>query len=196
MKRILFVGALALTFAACKNDKKTTADASKSDVKREIKPIEGAPKMAFYVLDSVAETFEVYKKETAIFEKEGLALQNQLTSMQKEYERLYTAYETGARQQTLTPNQAASYEQNIGAIQQKMAVFQQDKMAKFQQRQMDATTAIQNKISMYSKEFSEANGIDMFFMGGTGSPLVFGNPALDVTKEFVDYMNAEEEKKN
>src|SRR5690606_5710024 len=132
------------------------------------------------------------KKELEVFEKEGAQLQNQLTAIQKEYESVYVKYETGARQQILTPNEMANYEQRLAGLQQKMADFQNTKMTAFQQKQMAETEAIQNKITKYSKDYSEENGIDLFFVSGTGTQIAYANPSMDLTEKFVAYMNEKE----
>lgn len=190
MKKLLFAGVIALSMVACKSEKKK-GDEPKPTINTEAAGA-GGVKIAFYVLDSVAETFEVYKQEMEAFEKEGTQLQNQLAGIQKEYESIYVSYETGVRQQTLTPNQIANYEQRLGGLQQKMADFQNTKMAAYQKKQIEATQAIQNKITKYSEEFAVENGIDLFLVGGTGSQLAYGKPSMDMTVKFVSYMNNKE----
>jgi Skp family chaperone for outer membrane proteins len=192
MKKLMFVGALALTLVACKSEKKEDKKEEVAPVHTAAAAVDGGVKIAFYVLDSVAETFEVYKKENETFEKEGQQLQNQLIAMQKEMERVYREYETGAKQQILTPNQMANYEQKIGSLQQKIAEFQNNKMGAFQQRQIEATTAIQNKINKYSEEFCRENKIDLLLVSGTGSQVGYGNPSMDMTVKFVEFMNEKE----
>ncbi|NGF75406.1 OmpH family outer membrane protein [Fluviicola sp. SGL-29] len=191
MKKLLFVGAVAASLVACKSGKKEDK-AEQADIKTEAANIEGGVKIAYYILDSVAENFDVYKTELEVFEKEGAKLQAQLEGMQAEYQSVYVSYEDGARKQILTPNQMASYEQKLGALQQKMGDFQNTKMVAFQQKQMDATTAIQNKITKYSEEFSKQNGIDLFFVSGTGTQIAYANSGMDLTVKFVAYMNEQE----
>lgn len=192
MKKLLFVGAIAMSLLACNPGKKEKND--KQDVSTHTPAVSAdGLKIAYYVLDSVAETFEVYKKEMAVFEKEGLQLQNQMAAKQKELERVYADYEKGVRNQTLTPNQIASYEQRMQGMQQQIAEFQNSKMGAFQQKQMDATQAIQNKITKYSEEFSKENGIDLFLVSGTGSQVAYANPSMDLTVKFVAFMNEKEE---
>lgn len=191
MKKLLFVGAVAASLVACKSGKKEDKT-EQADIKTEAANIEGGVKIAYYILDSVAENFDVYKSELEVFEKEGAKLQAQLEGMQAEYQSVYVSYEDGARKQILTPNQMATYEQKLGALQQKMGDFQNTKMVAFQQKQMDATTAIQNKITKYSEEFSKKNGIDLFFVSGTGTQIAYANPGMDLTVTFVAYMNEQE----
>lgn len=191
MKKLLFVGAVAASLVACKSGKKEEKTETAA-IKTEAATMEGGVKIAYYILDSVAENFDVYKSELEVFEKEGAKLQAQLEGMQAEYQSVYVSYEDGARKQILTPNQMATYEQKLGALQQKMGDFQNTKMVAFQQKQMDATTAIQNKITKYSEEFSKKNGIDLFFVSGTGTQIAYANPGMDLTVTFVAYMNEQE----
>lgn len=193
MKKLLFVGAIAMSLLACNSGKKEKND-KKEDVSTHTPAVsaEGL-KIAYYVMDSLAETFEVYKKEMNDFEKEGTQLQNQMATLQSNLERIYTEYEKGVRSQTLTPNQIASYEQRMQGIQQQIGEFQNTKMAKFQEKQMTVTQAIQNKITKYSEEFAKENGIDLFLVSGMGSSVAYANPSMDLTVKFVAFMNAKEE---
>lgn len=189
MKKIVLIVFITAAIVGCKS--KTTNEKVVNDTTGPAK-IENGVKIAFYVLDSVAEKFEVYKEESIRFEKDGAKLQEQLAAMQRDYERVYTEYETGAKKQILTPNQMATYEQKLGMLQQGMQEFQNSKMASFQQKQLEATTAIQNKIIKYSEEFSKENSIDLFLISGAGGQVAYGNPSMDVTEKFVAYMNEKE----
>lgn len=182
-----------MSLLACNSGKKEKND-KKEDVSTHTPAVsaEGL-KIAYYVMDSLAETFEVYKKEMNDFEKEGTQLQNQMATLQSNLERIYTEYEKGVRSQTLTPNQIASYEQRMQGIQQQIGEFQNTKMAKFQEKQMTVTQAIQNKITKYSEEFAKENGIDLFLVSGMGSSVAYANPSMDLTVKFVAFMNAKEE---
>jgi len=197
MKQLLFLSILSLSLISCKSDNKKSRKDKNEQIEHQIeqntKTLNDL-KIAFYVLDSVAETFEVYKQEMDAFEKEGTQLQNQLNSIQKEYETVYTNYETGVRQQTLTPNQIASYEQRLGGLQQKMSDFQNSKMAAYQQKQLDATKAINNKITKYSEEFAQQHGIHLFLVAGLGSQVAYADSSMDMTIPFVDFMNEKEKK--
>jgi len=189
MKQVfLFVASIFLIFSCNSNSKKE----ENKDKSRPVHASSSSLKIGFYVLDTIAETFEVYKQEMELFEKEGKQLQNELSSMQREYESVYTNYETGMRQQTLTPNQINQYEQRLGGLQQKIAAFQDSKMAAYQQKQIDATQAINNKIAKYSEEFATEHQIDLFLVAGTGSQVGYANKSMDMTEEFVRFMNEKE----
>lgn len=195
MNKLFLAGILATSLIAC-NSKESKNEPSKSNAKELASENASNPstniKIRYYILDSVAENFEIYKQESVKFEKEGLNLQNQLAAIQNEYQRVYTAYESGMKKNILSPNQAAEYEQKLGGLQQRMAEFQNGKMMEFQQRQMEATTIIQNKINEYSRAFAQENNIDLFLINGTGGQVAYGNPSLDVTPTFVSYMNEKE----
>ena len=45
------------------------------------------------------------------------------------------------------------------------------------------------KIEAFGKEFSEKHGIDLLLMHGPGGQINFVNPSMDVTMEFVNFLN-------
>lgn len=195
MKKIVFFGAMAILAVAC-----TDKNGSKKGNDTAVKPVvshkmeAGELKIAYYVLDSLATSFEVYKREQEAIEKEGQGLSNQMQSLQNQYQQEYAKYENGMKSQSLTPNQAANFEQRLGSLQQRMAEFQNTKLAAFNEKQMKATETINNKIIKYAQEFGQANSLSLFLAAGSQSNISYANTGLDLTKEFIEYMNAEEKK--
>ncbi len=193
MKKVVFIGAMAILAASCTNKSTDKKGENKAVVESHSSEI-GTFKIAYYVLDSLASSFDIYKAEQAAIEKEGQGLSNQMQSLQNEYQKEYAKYENGMKTQSLTPNQAASFEQRLGSLQQRMAEFQNTKLAAFQEKQYKATETINNKIVKYAQEFGQANNLSLFLAGGSQSNISYANPGLDLTKEFVAYMNEEEKK--
>ena len=192
MKKIVFIGAVAILAIAC-SGKAEDKKATKTTVENHNVQT-GDLKIAYYVLDSLATSFEIYKSEQEAIEKEGQALSNQMQNMQNEYQKEYARYESGMKTQSLTPNQAASFEQRLGSLQQRMGEFQNTKLAAFQEKQYKATESINNKIIKYAKEFGEENKLSLFLAAGSQSNVSYANPGLDMTVDFVEYMNQEEKK--
>lgn len=194
MRKIVFIGAIALLAASCsgkskdikveKQDKQVVAQTGQS----------GELKIAYYVLDSLANSFEIYKREQATIEKEGKTLNDQMVNLQKEYQSEYGKYEAGMRNQTLTQNQITSFEQRLGALQQRLGEFQNTKLAAFQEKQYKATEVINNKIIKYAQEFGEDNNLTLFLAAGSASNISYANKGLDMTNAFVAFMNSEESK--
>lgn len=67
--------------------------------------------------------------------------------------------------------------------------YQQNEGAKLEKESFDKSTAINKKIEAFGKEFSEKNGIDLLLMHGPGGQINFVNPSMDVTTEFVNFLN-------
>lgn len=193
MKKIVIFGAMAILAVAC-SDKNGTKKVNDSTPVASHKMESGDLKIAYYVLDSLASSFEIYKKEQEAIEKEGQGLSNQMQSLQSQYQQEYAKYENGMKTQSLTPNQAANFEQRLSSMQQRMAEFQNTKLAAFQEKQIKATETINNKIIKYAQEFGEANKLSLFLAAGSQSNVSYANPGLDLTADFIEYMNNEEKK--
>src|SRR5690606_34347495 len=119
-------------------------------------------KIAFYTFDSITTKFDLYKTEMDGFERQGKQLEAQMKQLEEKYAAKMRAYESGMRNQTLTPNQQASFEQQLQGIQHEVMNFQNTKMVDAQNRQMQATEVIQNKIKQYGEEFAKKHGLNLF----------------------------------
>jgi acetylglutamate kinase len=50
-------------------------------------------------------------------------------------------------------------------------------------------TVMGNKVEKFAKEFSQKNKIDILLIHGTGGQIGYIDNAMNVTKEFVNYLN-------
>lgn len=197
MKYTLLTAFAAMTLVACKSDSKKEDEKQKDEEPATVNVVnsEGL-KIGFYTFDSITTQFDLYKTEMDAFEKQGKQLENQMKQLEEKYANKMKAYESGMRSQSLTPNQQANFEQQLQGIQQEVMTFQNTKMVDFQNRQMKATEVIQNKIKQYGQEFAKKHGLSLFLIQGTGSSVAYAEDMYDMTKPFIEYMNAKEKELN
>ena len=84
---------------------------------------------------------------------------------------------------------AQQIQQKAQKMEASLMQYQQNEGAKLEKESFDKSTAINKKIEAFGKEFSEKNGIDLLLMHGPGGQINFVNPSMDVTTEFVNFLN-------
>ena len=70
--------------------------------------------------------------------------------------------------------------------------YEQNQTAKFESQMADKLMKIDTKISQVGKRFSELNGIDILISTGQGGQFNYVHPKMDVTKEFIQFLNENE----
>ncbi|MFA7273946.1 MAG: OmpH family outer membrane protein [Crocinitomicaceae bacterium] len=192
MKKILFVVAIAfVALASCGEKKKEEA---KSTVPEKLmERSAGSLKIAFYNQDSLKELFRFYKDQDELVQKKQLSFQREVDRMTKEYQEFLALYDKQAQQGLLSQNQIQGIQQKAAEKEQKIVQYQQNEGAKIEKETMDRLEVIGKKIEAYSKQFSEENKIDILLTHAAGGQIAFISPTMDVTKEFIEYLNQHEE---
>ena len=99
-----------------------------------------------------------------------------------EQKMLYTAAEL--------QNKKMEFERQSNSLQ----AFQQNEGTKLQEEAMEMQKVLQNKVDEFSKRYCEKYKIDMLIMHGEGGQFSYYNPKMDVTRSFIDFVNAEQKK--
>lgn len=188
MKHFFIIAVVAATIAACGSDKKTDSSGNTN-----VAPVKaGELKIGFFNSDSIPNHFDYHKSETAKLEVEAKKLEAKAAKLQSDYQNLANEYQRGLSTNTLSDNQKMSFENRLGKMQQDMQLFQQNTMGEYQQKELKSTEILMNKIADYSASFAKEKGFSMFFVRGQGSGVAYADPGMDMTDEFIKYMNEKE----
>lgn len=148
--------------------------------------------ISFYVQDSIVSGFDHYREVDSILQAKQKAFE---TKLKGEYAR-YQQYEAQI-QKRMDAGEISAFDMENVQIeaqrrQQKIAQMEQQEGAALQQESMERTTAIMNKIAAGGKEFAKANGIDMLVFYQKGGQITYANDAMNVTTEFINFLNERE----
>lgn len=188
-KTLLIIGLLATTLIACNNKKK------KDDTNEEVASSSSANEMniAFYVQDSVPNQFEFYKTTQAELEAKATAFQNKIMKLQSQYQALGGEFQRKVQANTLSENQIRAYQERIANKEGQIMQIQQTEGAQLEKEQFDGNVLLINKIEEYAQEYAKKNGYTLFLSKSTGGNVMFVDPSMDVTSDFIAYMNQQEE---
>lgn len=185
---IAAAAALTLGLAACNNTPtKENPNATAPVV------AEGGLKIAYVDTDTLLAHYQ-YAKD---LEKELLDYKNQQEAYGKQqmerFQKDYQDYLQNGSTMTLSQQQAKEAELKQRA--ERMATLEQELTAKIMERQMTENTKLLNAIFAFVREYNEQNQQFDVILRKTfeNTPVLYVNPAMDITREILDGLNAEYE---
>lgn len=191
MKNIFAVVAIAMiTLSSCggkKTEVKETTPAKVQDVKT------GSLKIAFYNQDSLKSQFDFYKEQDEYIKNKQISFQKKLDGMTKEYQSFVQRNEERAQKGLLSQNQLQEIGAQVQAKERSIMEYERGQGKKLEDETIQLLEEIGKKIDTYSKQFSEKNKIDILLIQAAGGQFGYIVPKMDVTKEFIEFLNANEE---
>jgi Skp family chaperone for outer membrane proteins len=193
--KLIYIALTGLTFAAvltaCSEETKKEKEVEAPSVPT-VDP-QGL-KIAFYESDSLNEGFTFLKTQDSLLKKKQEKFQKDLESRQRNLEAKYNQLVEGEQKMIYTAAELQSKKMEFERQSQSLQMFQQNEGTKLQEEAMEMQKVLQNKVAEFSKRYCEKYKIDMLIMHGEGGQFSYYNPKMDVTKSFIEFVNAEQKK--
>ncbi len=188
MKSSLFFAASIvgmLFFTSCGDQPTTKKDTTPKVEARSL----GGLKIAYYSNDSIKANFAFFVKEEGIVKRKQKAFESEVERRTKAYEAFITKKDAEARGGLLSQNEIAQVQQRAQEMQNQIMQYQQTEGAKIEEQAMKSLEAVNKKIEAMGKKYCEKHHIDLLLMHGDGGQINFIHPTMDVTTEFVNFLN-------
>lgn len=147
-------------------------------------------KIAYFMMDSVEEHFELVKESAARVRSEGQRMENRLQSeMQKaqaRYNELMTKDHAYSTQAELKADQ-----DELERLAEKIQDLQMESQNKLDRMQMELLAEISGEIKDFLEQYNKQAGFDYIFSIQDAGQIWVGNKGLDITRQLVDGLNAE-----
>jgi Skp family chaperone for outer membrane proteins len=183
-KLFLLVSFSTLFFIGCSENKpkpSTTPTIEKRDMK--------GLKIAFYNSDTLKEKFIFFKEQDSLMTAKQKAFEAELQNKQAAFEAFITKNEGLMKQGLLSENEQIAASQKAQNMQKQISDYQQTQGQILEKEAIDKMTVMGNKVEKFAKEFSQKNKIDILLIHGKGGQIGFIDKGMDVTTEFVNYLN-------
>ncbi len=185
--KILTICTAALAFAAC-----TGTPATKENPNATAPVVaEGGLKIAYVDTDTLLAHYEYAKELEA--ELKAYRDQQEANGRQQveKFQRDYQDYLKNGS--TLTLSQQQAKEAELKQRAERMATLEQELLAKVAERQITENTKLLNAIFAFVREYNEQNQQFDIILRKTfeNTPVLYVNPAMDITQEILDGLNAE-----
>jgi len=185
MKRIVFfIFCSAFLISSCNNKK----EKSNTVPKVESRNLDGI-KIVYYSNDSIKLNFLYYKEQDAIVTKKQKAFQAELERRTNELQQYIQRNTEKQMNGLLSENEVVQIQQKAQQMEQSAMEYQQVQGAKLEEETMVKLEEISRKIEMLGKKYCELHKIDLMLIHGDGGQLNYINPSMDVTKEFIAFLN-------
>ena len=181
---------LVILLVACGEKDKIKND---SKPKIETRKLDGL-KIAYYSNDSIKEYFEYYKREDAAVTKKQKAFQAELDKRTTELQNYVQRKDQEARSGLLSQNEIGMAQQKAQQMESNIMQYQQTEGAKLEAETEKKLEDISNKIEVLGKKYCEKYKIDILFMHGKGGQINYISEKMDVTNEFIQFLNENQEK--
>lgn len=185
MKRIVFfIFCSAFLISSCNNKKEKINTVPKV----ESRNLDGI-KIVYYSNDSIKLNFLYYKEQDAIVTKKQKAFQAELQRRTNELQQYIQRNSEKQMNGLLSENEVVQIQQKAQQMEQSAMEYQQVQGAKLEEETMVKLEEISRKIEMLGKKYCELHNIDLMLIHGDGGQLNYINPSMDVTKEFIAFLN-------
>jgi hypothetical protein len=188
MKSLLFIAStiIGMTFFTSCGEK----PAPKKDTMPKVEARSlGGLKIAYYSNDSIKANFEFFVKEEGIIKRKQKVFESEVGRRTKAYEAFITKKDAEARGGLLSQNEIAQVQQRAQEMQNQIMQYQQSEGAKIEEQAMKSLEAVNKKIEAMGKKYCEKHHIDILLMHGDGGQINFIHQNMDVTTEFVNFLN-------
>ncbi|MBP5995986.1 MAG: OmpH family outer membrane protein [Crocinitomicaceae bacterium] len=149
----------------------------------------GGLKIAYFSNDSIKANFAYFVKEEGIIKKKQKAFESEVERRTKAYEAFITKKDAEARGGLLSQNEIAQVQQRAQEMQNQIMQYQQTEGAKIEELAMKSLETVNKKIEALGKKYCEKHQIDILLMHGPGGQINYINDRMDVTTEFVNFLN-------
>lgn len=177
----LAVGLLAAgSLAACNQNKSAGNSATPTG------PVNA--QIVFINQDTLMVKYDYAKDMRKRMDDKGSAAKNDVGAKQQALQREVAEYQKNVN--TMSANERSMTEQRLQREGQEFQQYQQNAGAQFQSEQADESKKLYDRIYTFTKQFAKDNGYKMvltFQTGGTN--LLYAEPGLDVTADFVKKIN-------
>jgi len=190
MKQWTFILGLAIlsgAITACNNGnspKNTNATSTSGEVGNM------GPRIAFVNLDTLQNQLEYFKLKKEEFDKKEVSMRNELSRMEQTLQNEYIAFQKAAQAGTLTQSEGEAKQKRLGQLQQSLQEKQATLEQQYTQELNDFQEALKKRLDDYLEKYNQDKGYDFILSHGTGSQILWSNPAYDITDDVVKGMNA------
>jgi outer membrane protein len=189
MNKFFGLAALALiTLGSCGEKKKE--EISTTPKVQEVKA--GSLKIAFYNQDSLKAQFDYYVEQDEYVKNKQIALQKEVDRMTNDFKGFLERNDKKAKEGQLSQVQIQQIQLQAQQKEQEIMEYQQSRGAALEEETIKLLEELGKKIETYSRQYSEKHKIDILLTHSAGGQFAYITPNMDVTKEFIAYLNQHE----
>lgn len=151
-------------------------------------------KIAFYHSDSLNAGYTFLKEQDVQLTARKEKLEKELADRQADLQKKYDALMLAQQNMLYSAPEMRQKQEEFERLRTELETYQKTEGGKLQQDAIDMQMLLQLRVTEFARKFCEQKNIDVLQMYAPGGQFSYFNPKLDVTKEFVLFVNAEQSK--
>lgn len=154
----------------------------------------GNARIAYVNMDTLKEQYTFYKQQETVFTQKNATLASAYENKARQWQNDMVALQQKAQQGTTAPAQLQQEEQSLMKRQSAIAEERDRKAKELFDETQKFNESIQKKLSAVLAQLQKEKGFDyvMSHVSGGVSNLLYVNEKLDITKDVVAILNAEQ----
>lgn len=156
----------------------------------------GTVKVAFVNNDSILTNYELVKKMRADLQAKGLRFEKEIAAKQAAFEKDAAYFQEQVQKKTISEQSAQEIYLQLQQNQQKVYDMRDKLAAELQQSEMDMNVALLDSVMNFLQRYNEKYKFDYILGFNKGGNILLANDTLDLTKNVLEEMNIEYQKKH
>ena len=191
MKKTLLIAGIAAValFTSCMQNKGGAADATPAQDSTAV-----AGSIVFFNIDKVTNGYDMANDLTSVFETKTSGIQAEIDRRGKKLEKDLSDFQNKVDKGLLTTSVAQVQYQKLQEQQQSYQQYVVRKQQEMAEEQQVLMNQIANAIAEYVEAYNAEKGFSMIIATGgniLSTPVVTGDPRLDITEDLLAGLNAE-----
>lgn len=189
MKKLFVLGFSLLAFAACNNN--PNAAAANGEESHESRKVETVYDIAYVSMDSLITNYGRYMDLSAEFETKATKVQNDLDVKARRLQNEILDFQEKVQKGLVTRSQAAQLQEQLEKKGNDFETQRQSQLTTLGEEEQVLTNQVIHAVIQYVEKFNADYKYKMILTSSGNSPVLHADPALNITKEILDGLNAE-----
>jgi outer membrane protein len=150
----------------------------------------GSDMIVYVNLDSLVHGYDMYFDMRSEFENKVQSKERDFGSRRKKLESEIRVFQEKIEQGLVTRSQAQQLQETLQRKEQELAQLGQQMQAELAEEEAVILRRIQNNIQKYIKEYNANKGYRLILSNTSGSVVLYGEPALNITHDVLVGLNS------
>lgn len=187
IKLILTVSLAAVLFACGEKSKEA------ENTTPNVPTIKNGLRIAYYVQDSLKNGFDYYREMDSVTKVKQTRFQSELEKKQRALQKYVADKEKLMQSGQLSAFEVQSVQKEAQRREQALYQYQQTEGVKIETETVEILEVLTKRIEAAGKEYCKKHKIDVLLIHGPGGQINFINEKMNVTEEFIAYLNQHQE---
>lgn len=151
--------------------------------------LSGEMSIAWVNIDTILNNYDMYFDMRKELEESGRKLEAELNSRSKSFEKEAIDFQDKVQKGLVTRSQAQQMQQDLAGKEQELYRLRDELRLQLAEEEQVKLRQIQHSITQYLEGYNKDKGYHIILSSTFGGPLLYGHPALDITKDVLKGLN-------